>query len=81
VWIGAVEFGVAVQPAHWVVSLKSSTASSMSSVVLSGLRRFRRSVMRRHNKSEHVRRLLKRGGCSDGRACVEYNYDLRVVGR
>jgi hypothetical protein len=42
-----VEFGVAVQLAHWMVSLKSLTAPSMSSVVLRGMLRVRRSVKRR----------------------------------
>jgi hypothetical protein len=37
--------GVAVQPAHWTVSLNSLTASSMSSGVVSGILRVRRSVM------------------------------------
>jgi hypothetical protein len=69
VWSGAVEFGVAVQPAHWMV-LKSLTASSLSSVVLRGMLRFRRSVIRRRKKSQFVRRLFKRSGVSGGRACV-----------
>jgi hypothetical protein len=42
----------------------------MSSVVLRKMLRVRRSVMRRRKKSQFVRRLLKRGGCSGGRACV-----------
>jgi hypothetical protein len=70
VWSGAVEFGVAVKPAHWMVSLKSLTASSMSSVVLRGMLRVRRSVIRRRKKSQFVRRLLKRSGVSGIRACV-----------
>jgi hypothetical protein len=70
VWGGAVEFGVAVQLAHWMVSLKGLTASSVSSVVFMGMLRVRRSVIRRLKKSQFVRRLLKRGGCSGGTACV-----------
>jgi hypothetical protein len=46
---GAVEFRVAVQPAHWMVSLKNLTASSVSSVVLRGMLRVSRSVIRRRN--------------------------------
>jgi hypothetical protein len=53
-----------------MVSLKSLTAFSMSSVVLRGMLRFRRSVIRRRKKSQFVRRLLKRGGVSEVRACV-----------
>jgi hypothetical protein len=70
VWRGAVEFGVAVQPAHWMVSLKSLTASSVPSVVLKGMLKVSRSVIRRRKKSQFVRRLLKRRGCSGGTACV-----------
>jgi hypothetical protein len=53
-----------------MVSLKSLTASSMSSVVLRGMLRVSRSVIRRRKKSQFVRRLLKRGGVSGGKACV-----------
>jgi hypothetical protein len=53
-----------------MVSLKSLTAFSMSSVVLRGMLRVSRSVIRRRNKSQFMRRLLKRGGCSGGTACV-----------
>jgi hypothetical protein len=35
-----------------------------------GMLRVRRSVIRRRKKSQFVRRLLKRGGVSGGRACV-----------
>jgi hypothetical protein len=42
----------------------------MSSVVLRGMLRVRRSVIRRRKKSQFVRRLLKRGGVSEVRACV-----------
>jgi hypothetical protein len=53
-----------------MVSLKSLTASSVSSVVLRGMLRVSRSVIRRRKKPQFVRRLLKRGGCSGGMACV-----------
>jgi hypothetical protein len=53
-----------------MVSLKSLTASSMSSVVLREMLRVRRSVIKRRNKSQILRRLLKRDGCSGGTACV-----------
>jgi hypothetical protein len=52
VWSGAGGLGVAVQPAHWTVSLNSLTASSMSSGVFSGILRARRSVMRWQNRSQ-----------------------------
>jgi hypothetical protein len=42
----------------------------MSSVVLWGMLRVRRSVIRRRKKSQFVRRLLKRGGVSGARAYV-----------
>jgi hypothetical protein len=42
----------------------------VSSVVLRGVLKVRLSVIRRRNKSQFVRRLLKRGGCSGGNACV-----------
>jgi hypothetical protein len=70
VWSETVEFGVAVQPAHWMVLLKSLTASSMSSAVLRGMLRVRRSVIRRRKRSQFVSRLLKLGGVSGGKACV-----------
>jgi hypothetical protein len=52
------------------ISVKSLTASSMSSVVLKGMLRVRRSVIIRPKKSKFMRRLLKRGGASEVRACV-----------
>jgi hypothetical protein len=39
-------------------------------VVLRGILRVRRLVIRRQKKSQFVRRLLKRSGVSGGRACV-----------
>jgi hypothetical protein len=53
-----------------MVSLKSLTASSMSSIVLRGMLRVSRSVIGRRNKSQFVRRWLKRDGCSGGMACL-----------
>jgi hypothetical protein len=53
-----------------MVSSKSLTASSMSSVVLRGMLRGRRSVIRRRKRSQFVRLLLKQGSVSGGRACV-----------
>jgi hypothetical protein len=65
-WCGAGGLGVAAQPAHWTVSLHSLTASSMSSGVLSGILRVRRSVIRWRNRSQLVCRLLRWGGFTGG---------------
>jgi hypothetical protein len=42
----------------------------VSSIVLRGMLRGRRSVIRRRKRSQFERLLLKRGGVSVGRACV-----------
>jgi hypothetical protein len=82
VWSGAVEFGGPTGPLD--VSLKSLTASSVSSVVLRGMLKGRRSVIRRRKKSQFVRQLLKRGGVFGGRACVvssSMTESDRMIGR
>jgi hypothetical protein len=68
---GLVCSGVVFQPAHWIVSLKYWAAASMSSAVLRGICRVRRSVMRFRNSSQLVHRLHRLGGGSCCRACDE----------
>jgi hypothetical protein len=52
---GAGGLGEAVQPAHWMVSVKSFTATSMSSGVFKEMGRGRWSAMRRRNRPQSVR--------------------------
>jgi hypothetical protein len=63
--------GVVFQQAQWIVSLKYWTAASMSSVVLWGICRASRSVMRFLNSLKLVCRLHRLGGGSRRRACHE----------